>query len=181
MEMTLDGGHRNDPVMSIVQMPAGFFRRYRPHLRHDDTGDDLKTIADSVLNFTKQNVLLPKQFVLLAFQEPLAGDVLDTEQNIGARSLLVENLAGIQKHRPAPDVRKVVLDLAILHRATFGKDPSEQRSQPRRIPFAIAQFVEQLALRVPGIDRKGTIKRSARSNNAQILVEHHEGFAHGID
>jgi hypothetical protein len=48
-------------------------------------------------------------------------------------------------------------------------------------PFTVAELIEQLVLRVLRIDRESSIERTARGDNAQILVEHDERFAHRVD
>src|ERR1700676_1705359 len=150
--------------MRVAQMAARFFGFYRPYLRHDDAGDDLKTVADSVLHFAKQDVFLPKQLVLFSFQEASAGDVLDAEQDVCARALLVEYLAGVEKHRAMPDIRKVVLDFAALHHTAFGENFAEQGSKLRCVPFTVTKVVKQLALDVARVEGEGTIERAAARN-----------------
>ena len=53
--------------------------------------------------------------------------------------------------------------------------------QRGNVPLAVAQCVKQLALRLVVADLEFLIERAARGEHAEVLVEHQERFAHGID
>jgi hypothetical protein len=45
--------------MRVMQMLAGFLRGHGARLQHQDAGDDLKAVGDTVLQLPEQHVLLP--------------------------------------------------------------------------------------------------------------------------
>ena len=61
---------------------------------------------------------------------------------------LIEDLARVQEHDALADVGKLVLDLVVLQHGMLGQNLLQQRPQCRNVPLAVAQGVEQPALRV---------------------------------
>ena len=94
---------------------------------------------------------------------------------------LVEHLAGVQAHGALSEVGEFMLDLVALHHALLGYDFLEQHAELRNVPLAIAQRVKRPALGVVGLDPEGRIKGAARGDHAQLLVEHKNGLADGVD
>ena len=84
IKLLLHGCNRHDPLMSFLQMTPRFFQFHGPRFHHNDACDNLETIGDTMLKLFKQYVLLPQEIILFALQDETFGDVLDTEQNIGA-------------------------------------------------------------------------------------------------
>ena len=74
-----------------------------------------------------------------------------------------------------------MFDFTVLHRTVLGQDISKQSTKFRRVPFTLAQFIKQLAPGFVGTDRECAIERAARGDDAQILVQHDERLAHGVD
>jgi hypothetical protein len=52
--------------MRVMKMQARFLRGDGACLYHQDAGDNLKTIGDTVLHLLEQHVLLPEQLLRLA-------------------------------------------------------------------------------------------------------------------
>jgi hypothetical protein len=82
--LLLNGCNRHDPLMSFLQMTPRFFRFHGPRFHQNDACNNLEAIGYTVLKFFKQYFLLPQEIILFALQDETFGDVLDTEQNIGA-------------------------------------------------------------------------------------------------
>ena len=95
-------------------------------------------------------------------------------------AFLVEHLAGVQAHRAWSDVRKVIFDLIVLHHAVLGYDLFQEQAKLRNVPVTIAQFVKQPAFGISGSNPECPIERAARSDHAQVLVEHQNRFTNRI-
>ena len=51
VKMLLHGRHRHNALMRVLQMQTRFLRGHCARLQHQDAGDDLKTVGDTVLHF----------------------------------------------------------------------------------------------------------------------------------
>jgi hypothetical protein len=65
---------------------------------------------------------------------------------------LVEYLAGVQEHRAASDVGKVMIDFVVFHFAALGYDFSQEQAKLWNIPCAVAQLEQQPALGFVAVD-----------------------------
>ena len=74
-----------------------------------------------------------------------------------------------------------MLDLIALHHAFLGQDFFQQRAELRDVPLSVAQRIKQPALGVLGADLEDRIERPVRRDHAQILVQHENRLAHGVD
>ena len=66
MKLLLHGCNRHDALMGFLQMTPRFLRFHGPQFHHNDAGDNLEAIGDTVLKFFKQYVLLPQEIILFA-------------------------------------------------------------------------------------------------------------------
>src|SRR5579871_2961262 len=132
-------------------------------------------------HFFEQEVLLHQQLVLFALHYTSLGDVFHAEQNGGAGTSLVKHLAGIQAHRTVAELGKFMLDLIVLHRALFRDDLLQKYAQFRDVPLPVSQRVEKSLLGVLGRNVEYGIKRAARGDDAQLLVENEDGLSNGVD
>src|ERR1700730_8971273 len=115
--------------MRVPQMLPGFLRGHGARLQHQDAGDDLKTVGDTVLQLPQQHVLLPEQllrppqqFFLLAFDGPPLGDLLASKKKGRAGVARVEHRAGVQEHDAAANRGKLMLDLERVHGGALRDD-----------------------------------------------------------
>src|SRR5450631_1407480 len=137
MEMLLHSRNRHDPRMSVLQMKAGLLRLHRPRFHQNNAGNDLQAIADAMLQFLQQDVLLPYEILLFALQGALLGDILYAEQNGRIGTSLIEHLPCVQAHRTVSEAGKLMFDLIALYLAMFGYDFFQQHSKLRNVPLAI--------------------------------------------
>jgi hypothetical protein len=140
-----------------------------------------KAIGDAMLHFLEQNVLLQQQLVLFALHRTPLGDVFHAEQNRGACASLVKHLAGIQAHRAVAELWKFVLDLIVLHRAAFQDDFFQEHAQFWNVPLPISQRIEKSPLGVLGSNVECGVKRTARGDDPQMLVENEDRLSYGVD
>jgi hypothetical protein len=94
MKMPLHGGNRYDPVVGIMQMASRLFWFDWLRLQHNDAGDYLETVGDTMFDFIEKHVLLSQHLFFVALQSALDGKILNAEQNILMR-FLINNDAGI--------------------------------------------------------------------------------------
>ncbi len=140
-----------------------------------------------MLHFLEQDSLLTQQLLGLfeqncffPFDRTPFGDVRERQQDRHHGAGLVDDLAGVQQHDPAPDARKDMVDLEVIHGGAVGKDGLQQQPQRRDVPLAIAQVVEQAALGLAGNDLEGLVERTAGRQHAKLGVQHQEGLVDRI-
>jgi hypothetical protein len=63
--MLLHCRHRHDALMRVLKMLAGLLRGHGACLRHQDAGDNLKAVGDTVLHLPEKYILLPEQLLRL--------------------------------------------------------------------------------------------------------------------
>ena len=108
------------------------------------------------------------------------GDVFDGEEDeFGAVPPLAE-AAGVEQHRPPADAFKLVVYFKIVEVAVSRKDLLQQHPQARDVPLAVAQVVEEPALRLGGRDQESLIERPVRGPHSQVGVENQQGLADGL-
>jgi len=78
--MLLNGGDRDDPVVRVFQVTAGFLRLYRSSLQHDYARDDLQAVNNTMFLLLQKDLLLPYQIILLVFEGSPFGYILDAQQ-----------------------------------------------------------------------------------------------------
>jgi hypothetical protein len=83
MQVFLDCRNRNDPVMSILQMASSFFRVDRSCFQHDDTGDDLQTVGDTMFQLLQKYLFLTYQIILFVLEDAFVSSVLNANQDRG--------------------------------------------------------------------------------------------------
>ena len=179
--MLLHGGHRQHAPVRVLQLQARFLRLHGARLDEKDAGDDLQAVGDAMLHLLQQQVFFLHQLLHLPFHLAPASDVLERQQNGGVRSRLVEHLARIQQHVAPSDRRKDAVDLIALDRRTIRRDLFQHGLQLRQIPLAAVDFPEQAPDHVLTHEPEGLIEGAAGGDDAQILVEHQERVANGID
>ena len=96
------------------------------------------------------------------------------------RVALVEHLAGVEQHRAPPNPGEFLLDLIRLHHRVLGHDLFQKQTERGDVPLAVPERVEPPSLGVLSIDLEGQIKRAARRDDAQVLVEDEQGLADGV-
>jgi hypothetical protein len=73
-----------------------------------------------------------------------------------------------------------MLDLVVVHHAVLGHDIFQQQSKPRNVPLTIAQCVKEPVLGIDPGHFECQIKRAARSEDTQILVEDQKRLSDSI-
>jgi hypothetical protein len=150
-------------------------------LQQENAGDDLQAIGDAMLHLLQQQLLLThklRQFPL--HRAPLA-DVLDGQQQGRVRFALGENRPRIEQHGAPADVGELVLDLVAVHDKLLRQDFFQQHPQRGDVPLAVAQRVQQPALRILRVGAEGVVERAAGGDDAQVLIQDKEWLAHGVD
>jgi hypothetical protein len=180
-KLLLHGGNRHDALVRIVKMQPRLLVAHRAGLDEKDAGDDLQAVAHPVLHFLKQHVLLLQQRLQFTLHGTPLGDVLDGQEDRGVAILLVEQLARVEQHDAPPDDGEVPLDLERIHDGMLRGDVGQQRAQFRDVPLAIAQRVHGKTLHVLTLHPECQIERAVCGDDAQILVEHQQGLADGVD
>jgi hypothetical protein len=117
---------------------------------------------------------------LLADPHPV-GHILDREQNHRGAVHVIGDAVGVEKHDLDADVRKVVLDLEVLERTAVPGDRVEYFPQPRDVPLAAAEFVDEAAFRLLPDDAEGAVEGGAPLADPQVPVKHQKGVAHRLD
>lgn len=71
---------------TVEREGSGFLRGHHPRLHQNNSGDNLQAIADPVLQFLEQHILLlqerlllPQQFLSFALQGASRGDIFDAQ------------------------------------------------------------------------------------------------------
>jgi len=70
-----------------LQMATGFFRLHCSCLQHDDAGDNLKTVGDTMFQLLQEHLFLTYQIILFVFEDAFVGNVLNAKQDCGVRTL----------------------------------------------------------------------------------------------
>ena len=89
-------------------------------------------------------------------------------------------LAGVEQHHAAPDDREGVLQLEVVEDGTRRNDVFEECPQGGNVPLAVAQFVNEVVLRLFGRDLKRLIEGAVGASDAQGGIQHQERLAHRI-
>ena len=63
----------------------------------------------------------------------------------------------------------------------LGQDLFQERPQRRDVPLAVAQRVEQPPLRFLAVGLERFVEGAAGGDDAQVLIQHQQGLAHGVD
>src|ERR1700720_2358256 len=159
-------------------MLAGFLRGHGARLQHQDAGDDLKAVADTVLPLPEQR--LPQQFFLLAFDGPPLGDILESKKKGRARVIRVEHRAGVQEHDAAANPGKLMLDLERVHGGALRDDFLQKLAKSWNVPLTIAERVEWPAQNFLAVDPERQVVGAADGEHAEVAVKHEQGFAHRV-
>src|ERR1700730_1474437 len=173
--------------MRGLQMLPGFLRGHGARLQHQDAGDDLKAVGDTVLQLPEQHVLLPEQLLrppqqlfLLAFDGPPLGDILESKKKGRARVIRVEHRAGVQEHDAAANPGKLMLDLERVHGGALRDDFLQKDAKSWNMPLAVAERVERPAHNVLAVDPARQVVGAADGEHAEVAVKHEQGFAHRV-
>jgi hypothetical protein len=112
VKMVLHGHYRHDALVRIVKMLAGLFRGHGARLQHQDAGDDLKAVGDTMLQLPEQHVFLPEQLLrlpqqlfLLAFDGPPLGDILEGKKK--GRVSVGKRRESRDPRQARPELRKI--------------------------------------------------------------------------
>jgi hypothetical protein len=140
----------------------------------------LQAVVDAMVHLAEEKILLPQQFILLAFQRSVIGDIFDRYQQAAAVVALIKDLSGVQQHRAAAECREIPLHLEFFDLRVMRDDRREQAAQRWNVPLAIAQLIKQTAHGFLSGHPESAIKCSAGNDNAQRAVEHEERFADGV-
>ena len=126
-------------------------------------------ILGSLLGFLRFRLsLLPLGGVLHRKQEQLAVDARLGE------------LAGVEEHRAATNGGKVVSNLEIPELRVLWNDVFQQASQLGNVPLAVAELVQQPALRLYFRGSERAEKRPVGHLHMEILVENQQGLSHRL-
>ena len=87
----------------------------------------------------------------------------------------------VEQHDLAAERLEIVLDLEILDGRAARQQLFEQLAQPRDVPLAVADLVDEPAQHVVRRDREGAVERAVGAFDAQVLVEHQQRLAHRVD
>src|SRR3984893_14772549 len=173
--MRLDDRKRHHALVRVPQMLAGFLRGHGARLQHQDAGNDLKAVADTVLQLPEQHVL--QQFFLLAFDGPPLGDILESKKKGRVGMVRVEHRAGVQEHDAAANPGKLMLDLERVHGGALRDDFLQKDAKSWNLPLAIAERVERPAQDVLTVDLECQVVGAADGEHAEVAVKHEQGFA----
>ena len=186
--MLLHGRHRHDALMRVMKVQACFLRGDGARLYHQDAGDNLKTIGDTVLHLQEQHVLLPEQLLrlpqqlfLLAFDGPPLGDILESKKKGRVRVVRVKHAAGVQEHDPAANPGKLMLDFERVYGGALPDDVLQKHAERWNVPLAVAERVERPSQDVLALDAERQVEGAADGEHAQVVVKHEQGFAHRVN
>ena len=76
---------------------------------------------------------------------------------------------------------EVVRDLEVIEDTTARQNVFQQFAEPRNVPLAIAQLVDQAARRVRRRDLERVVERLVGGVDAQVGIENQQRIAHGAD
>jgi hypothetical protein len=62
VQVRLHLGHRDHPLVGVLQVEAGLLGGDGPGLEQQDAGDDLQAVGDPVLHFLRADLFLAQQF-----------------------------------------------------------------------------------------------------------------------
>src|SRR5688572_1133651 len=108
------------------------------------------------------------------------GSVFHCEQEQLAVDAGLGELAGIEEHRAATDGGKVVSDLEIPELGVLWNDVFQQASQLGNVPLAVAELVQQPALRLSFRGPERAEKRPVGHLHMEIPVENQQGLSHRL-
>ena len=66
LNLSLHRGHRQNSMARVLQMQPSLGRLNSPRLEHEDAGDDLQAIRDTMLHFLEQDVFALQQLCRLS-------------------------------------------------------------------------------------------------------------------
>ena len=109
------------------------------------------------------------------------GDVFEGQEDAFALALRIGDAARVEQHDLFPDGLELVLDLEVLDRRAARQQLFEQLAQPRDVPLAVAELVDEPAQHLARRDGEGAVERAVGAFDAQAVVEHQERLAHRVD
>src|SRR6185436_11787192 len=116
-----------------------------------------------------------------ALKTKALSDVVDAEENALRRAIGVIKPAGVQEHGAGANALQMVSHFEIVERGISWEDLLEQLAQRRNVPLAIAEFVDEAALRFGGSGAEGLVKGGVGRVNTQIGVEDKDWIPGGAD
>ena len=92
-------------------------------------------------------------------------------------ALFRRDAPGIEQQNLLPDGGKIVLHAEVVEVRVLGKDVLQELPQGGDVPLPLADLVEQPAFRLGRIHLEDLIERTARRDDPQLAVQHHQRLA----
>ena len=94
---------------------------------------------------------------------------------------LAEDLPGVEQDGLAADAGKVVLDLVAVDHGVVREDLLDEHPQLGDVPLPVAQVVDEVPDGLLGRHLEGRVEALVRGEDLQVVVQHHQRLAHGLD
>ena len=115
------------------------------------------------------------------FREAAFRDVFDRQQDDARHARTLRHEPGVEQHDLAADPGKHVVDVEIIELRLERELVTEQLTEGRNVPLAVAEREEDLADRVPGLHPKRAKEGAIRLRHAEFVVEHEERLPDGVE
>ena len=120
-----------------------------------------------------------------AFQRRLhtlaLSDVFDRYHDLAGCLMLPADLLGIQQQHASAERWQFDFDLMILYGGVLRLEQAESAAERRHIQTVVADVSKMLAKRLLRHHGEGTVEGAVGIDDAQLLVEHDQGLAYGVD
>src|SRR4029434_4086041 len=110
-----------------------------------------------------------------------SGDILHGQEDKPGHSHSTVEATGVEEHNLPPDMWEIVDNLKALKHAIVQQNVLQQFTESSAVPLAVAQFAEGAMFDAAGGLVEDLIERLIRRYHAQLCIEHHQRFPHGLD
>ena len=89
--------------------------------------------------------------------------------------------AGVEQHHPVADLLEPVLDDEAVEAAVVGKHGLQELAQPRDVPLAVAELVDEAPPGLVGVHGELRIEGLVGGIHPQVPAENQQGVARGVE
>ena len=149
---------------------------------HEDAGNNLKTVRDTVLNFLQEDGFLAQKVVLQLLACPSLGYIRYGQEHTDLLFVVVVEFVRIHDKQPwslsvAFEVELVGMDLGGSRGSSF-----EKRGKLGDVPFALPQSGKPVSRHACRFDLKVSTERGAGGDHSQVAIhEQHRRIRRGDD
>ena len=104
-------------------------------------------------------------------------DVFEGEEDEGWRIRFAMETAGVEEHFACADGGEIAIDGEIVEDALAGDDFFEEAAECGDVPLARAEFGEELADGLGGLDVEEFVEGAGGDFDAEVCIEDEEGLA----